>query len=345
MQDPSNAYQRYLQQQNFSAQWDPSAYQTLLAQQQATRSVQSQVAQHSSQLQAQAQAQHAHQLQQSLQRHGVDAQHYDQQIGAVSTHKGIGQVNLEQVEQQRKGATQVTSSARPNIEFHKLEPEQFRLYTLYYKPDCPHSINLLSRLAKDPLLDSKVTRINIEQYRVAGLQGVPTLVDDRKQVYLGSDALRWVESKASQDIIGMDLQDVSGAPTSAGLAPSDAGTEFAFVHDSLLNMPQISSLQQVDTREQRGPQIDSVMKTIESQRQQFLRPYADPGNLTPPAPPPQVSAMPPQGRPKAAVSAPQSSVPLHRAQMNPSQKAQKNAGYEMDRAAIMGDGNSYKRYQ
>jgi len=287
---------------------------------------------------------------------------------SLPTQQGIGQVNPEQLEQQRQSGAAPQFQRPADIAFHKLEPEQFRDYTLYYKPDCPHSINLLSRLAKDPPLDSKVTRINVDQYQVAGLEGVPTLVDEKKQVFLGNNALRWVEAKASKDIIGLDLndvQDVSGAPTS-DLAPGDPGENFSFVHDSLMNMPQIQSLEQVDTRQQRGPQIDSQMQSIESQRNQFLKPYGDPGNLTPPAPPPQHSAraaapqraaapsMQAAPRTQPVQAPPNQQVPtgpaqaaqsLFRAEMNPSQKGQKNAAYEMDRSAFLGGGKGFGQYQ
>jgi len=301
--DPNNAYQLYLQQQRFSSNWNQQTYQQLLDQQQAARKVHEQMS-------------HVAQQQQLA---PAPPQQPPIQMGS------LGQMNLEYGNQQGQLPRQQPSK----IEFHKLEPEQFREYTLYYRSTCPHSINLLARLAKDPLLDSRLNRVDVDRYQVTGLIGVPTIVDQQKQVFLGDDALRWVVSKASNHIVGMDVEDVAGAPTS-DLAPLDSGGNFSFVHESLLNMPQVNSLQQVKTRQEQGPLVDSALKVAESQRQQFIQPYADPGNLKPPPPTAdRTSVAQSQLRPT----------------MNPSHKQAKNSGYEMSRAALMGDTRQHRRYE
>jgi len=297
--DPNNAYQKYLQAQNFNSYFDPSSYQGLLAQQQATAGVHQQVAAQYSNAQQQQEAVHRQQydakLAAFLQQRGLSMEQYragqvyldpqgnPQAVRSVQTAHGqvVAPDNYEQMLAQSVAAGQVPQFQRPpEIDFKKLSPEEFHEQTLYYRPSCAHCVNLLSHLARDPLLDSKITKINIDQYPVRGLVGVPTVVDERNQVWLGDDALRWVNAKATKDVIGMAVGDVEAAPTSE-LVPSGPGENFSFVHEALLNMPKVSSLYAIDTRQQRGPQIDQVMSALDQQRGQVLRPIGDPGNLTP----------------------------------------------------------------
>lgn len=400
--DPNNAYQKYLKASNFNQYFDPNAYQSLLQQQQQTAGVYSQVAQDYRTAQQQLAAQHKSaydtKLQQFMQQRGISPEqyqsnqvYYDQQgrpqvVRSLDTHHGQVRAPTDYKDmlnaQIAKG--QIPQFQRPpEIEFHKLSPEEFQDQILYYRPSCVHCVNLLSHMAKDPLLDSKVTKINIDQHIVQGLQGVPTIVDERKQVFLGDDALRWVNAKATKDVIGMALNDVSAAPTS-DLVPGDPGENFSFVNEGLLNMPKVDSLYAIDTRKQRGPNVDQVLGMIESQRNQLIRPHGDPGTLTPVAalerqqlaqqqaqqPQAQQYAQqypqqyPPQYAPQFAqpgqLQQPQRSArpsgPMepgvaasqlfNRPLMNPSQKAVQNRSYEMSRSAFLGDSSQMsRRYQ
>lgn len=207
------------------------------------------------------------------------------------------------------------------IDFHKLSPTIFQKYVLYYRQDCPYSINLLSQLAKDPSLDAQVSKYDINKVYLNGVQlrGVPTLIDNGRQ-FLGDDALRWVNAKSANDVVGMDVQDV-GALDMSGASLGDES--FSFVNESLLNMPQIHSLDAIDTRQQSGPTLDNLLQMVDSQRKTFLQPYGDTGALTPV----------PQAAPQAYA---QAQADSDRPMMNHSQRQNMNATYDLNRSAFFG---------
>ena len=244
------------------------------------------------------------------QQHAMQ-QHFQQQASQL----GLQQINPAQF----------------NEVAQRLNPEQFQEYIVFYKPDCAHSMNLLSVLARDSTVDAKCTKVDITKRAVQGLIGVPTITDG-KQSYLGDDALRWVNAKITREIKGMDVEDV-GAAVVGNAMDVDTSNHFSYVQEHLLQMPQLNenSLQPIKTKTKLGPQIEQEMQMIEQKRNAPLKPYGDTGLLQPlpqNIAPTTGNRVPYQANAAAMLS--------DRPQMNRSNRGNMNQSYEMTRGAMFG---------
>jgi len=92
------------------------------------------------------------------------------------------------------------------IDMTQVDSKEFKKFVVYYSPSCKFCSNFLSVSATHTDLDDTILKINVDNYEVSGLKGVPTVVDQGIQ-FLGNQALLWLKQKGVTELKGMDIED------------------------------------------------------------------------------------------------------------------------------------------
>ncbi len=162
-----------------------------------------------------------------------------------------------------------------DIDFQRIDPKEFKKFILYYKPSCRFCQNLKAVAATHTDLDEKILKINIDNYEVSGLRGVPTIVDQGYQ-YLGNQALLWLKEKGVTELRGVDIDesDESGyCALDDDLLASESGG-FCLFEQATNKTVDFQTLDSMDStgRGMGSSALESQMDTLRQQRTQVQVP-------------------------------------------------------------------------